>query len=51
MQNLYNVNGLMFWSQEEILLRDSIKNLIVSELTTTLKSADVLDEYQNKYEY
>ena len=40
MYNLYNVNGLMFWSQEEILLRDSIKNLIVSELITTLKSAN-----------
>jgi hypothetical protein len=37
MENLYNSNGLIFWSEEEIALRDRLKQHFVSAVNTNLK--------------
>jgi glycyl-tRNA synthetase len=37
MENLYNSNGLIFWSEEEIALRDRLKQHFVSAINTNLK--------------
>lgn len=38
MDNLYNVNGLVFWTEEEIRLREMFKQHFVSALTANLKT-------------
>src|SRR5574338_1614133 len=37
MDNLYNVNGLIFWTEEEIRLREMFKQHFVSALSSNLK--------------
>lgn len=37
MDNLYNSNGLVFWSEEEIRLREMFKQHLVSALSSNLK--------------
>lgn len=38
MENLYNVNGLVFWTEEEIKIREMVKNHFVNCLTSNIKS-------------
>jgi glycyl-tRNA synthetase len=38
MENLYNVNGLIFWSEEEIRLREMLKNHFVAAVSNNLKT-------------
>lgn len=38
MENLYNVNGLIFWSEEEIRLREMMKNHFVAAISSNLKT-------------
>jgi len=38
MDNLYNSNGLIFWSEAEIKLREMFENYFVQKLKTNLKS-------------
>lgn len=38
MENLYEVNGLIFWSEEEIRLRNMIQDHIVSAISINLKA-------------
>ena len=38
MDNLYNSNGLVFWSEEEIRLREMFKQHLVAALTSNLKT-------------
>lgn len=38
MDGLYNKNGLIFWNEKEIRVRDMLVNFFVSSLTETLRS-------------
>lgn len=38
MENLYNINGLIFWSEEEIIIRRMMEDYFVNQLTNNLKS-------------
>lgn len=38
MENLYNSNGLIFWSEEEIRLREMMKNHFVAAISSNLKT-------------
>lgn len=38
MENLYNSNGLVFWSEEEIRIREMLKQHFVSAVTINLKT-------------
>jgi glycyl-tRNA synthetase len=38
MENLYNSNGLIFWSEEEIRLREAFKQHFVSAVSSNLKA-------------
>src|SRR5579864_6536035 len=37
MENLYNRNGLIFWSEEEIRIREMVKQHLVSAVSSNLK--------------
>jgi len=37
MENLYNSNGLIFWSEEEIRIREMVKQHLVSAISSNLK--------------
>ena len=38
MKNLYDKNGLIFWSEEEIKLRNMFEQYFVSNITNQLKT-------------
>lgn len=38
MENLYNVNGLIFWTEEEIRIREMLKQHFVAAITSNLKT-------------
>src|SRR5688572_26193574 len=45
MENLYDVNGLVFWDEDEIRLRNMIQDHVVSALANKLESRNRMFEF------